>query len=151
MKGLVKILPFCEDPALLEQTLDFKITLKNSMGKYMLAEIEDVNDRTAAEALRNTALFVTRDQLPKIDDDDIFYFEDLIGRPCVDESGVEIGVVKAVENFGAGDLLEVRLNSGQEVLIPFTDEYIPDVGETITLRNFEQFTQTSLRGGLPPA
>ncbi|HOO82797.1 MAG TPA: ribosome maturation factor RimM [Alphaproteobacteria bacterium] len=138
VKGLVKLLPFCEDPALLEQALDFKITLKNPMGKYMLAEIEGVKDRNAAEALRNTELFVTRDQLPEIDDDDTFYFEDLIGMTCVDENGMEIGHVKAVENFGAGDLLEVQLKSGQEVLLPFTDEYVPEIGETVTIRNYER-------------
>ncbi|MCB9982076.1 MAG: 16S rRNA processing protein RimM [Rhodospirillales bacterium] len=151
VKGLVKILPYCEDVSLIEQAANFKITLKNPNGKYILAAIEGVNDRDSAEALAGTDLTVDRSTLPAIEEDDTYYIDDLVGLIAVDESGAEVGTVKAVLNFGAGDLLEIRLKGGQEVLIPFTDEYVPDVGEAITLRNFEQFTQTSLRGSLPPA
>lgn len=137
VKGLVKILPFGEDPALLEQVSDFRIKLKNSLGKHILAEIEGVHDRTGAEELKGTDLYISRDQLPEIEDEDTFYYQDLVGLPTVDEDGNPNGKVKAVLNFGAGELLEVRMSNGEEILIPFTDEYVPVVADTITIRNYE--------------
>ncbi|MEZ5813244.1 MAG: ribosome maturation factor RimM [Alphaproteobacteria bacterium] len=137
VKGLVKILPYGEDTGLLEQAEGFKITLKNPMGKFILAEIEGVSDRDAAETLRNTELFIARDKLPEIKDADTFYYEDLVGLKAVDEDGSEIGKITAIENFGAGELLEIRLTSGQEVLVPFTGEYVPEVTETVTIRNYK--------------
>jgi len=137
VKGLVKLLPYGDDPALLEQVKEFKITLKNGLGKYILAEIEGIHDRNAAENIKGTELFINRDKLPEIEDDDIFYYEDLVGLQTVDEAGNPNGKVKAVLNFGAGELLEVRLKNGQEILIPFTDEYVPNVSDTITIRNYE--------------
>jgi 16S rRNA processing protein RimM len=137
VKGLVKILPYGEDTGLLEHAEGFKITLKNPMGKFILAEIEGVSDRDAAEALRNTELFIARDKLPEIKDADTFYYEDLLGLKAVDEDGSEIGKITAIENFGAGELLEIRLTSGQDVLVPFTGEYVPEVNETVTIRNYK--------------
>jgi 16S rRNA processing protein RimM len=107
------------------------------MGKFILAEIEGVSDRDAAEALRNTELFIARDKLPEIKDADTFYYEDLLGLKAVDEDGSEIGKITAIENFGAGELLEIRLTSGQDVLVPFTGEYVPEVNETVTIRNYK--------------
>ena len=130
VKGLVKILPLCEDHSLLEQALEHKIKIKSSAGKHLLAEIEGIASREAADALRNTELHITRDQLPDITDNNTFYYEDLIGLTCVDENGDEIGKVIAVQNFGAGDLLEVQPPSGQSILVPFTDETIIQVNES---------------------
>lgn len=141
VKGLVKILPYGENPALLEQVSDFKITLKNPMGKYYLAEIEGVSNRDEAEALKGVELFIARDGLPDPDDGE-FYYEDLTGLKCVEENGAELGHIKAVLNFGAGELLEVRLKNGQDVLIPFTDEYVPDVDiehNCVTILDIEKF------------
>ena len=137
VKGLVKILPLCEDHSLLEQALEHTIKIKSSAGKHLLAEIEGVASREAAEGLRHTELHITRDQLPEITDEGTFYYEDLVGLACVDENGAEIGKVMAVQNFGAGELLEIRLQDGQDVLIPFTDEYVPNVGDKVTIRNYE--------------
>lgn len=139
VKGLVKIHPYCEDHALLEQAQDHKITIKSSAGKHLLGSVEGVHDRDAADALRNTELFITRDKLPEIEEDGAFYYEDLIGLKCVDESGTDIGKVIAVENYGAGDLLEIKPLSGHSFLIPYNDEFVPDVGETVTLKDYESF------------
>lgn len=148
VKGLVKILPFCEDVSLIEQAEGFKITLKNPTGKYILAAVEGVNDRTAAEALAGTDLTVDRSALPAIDEDDTYYIDDLVGMRAVDETGAEIGRIKAVLNFGAGDLLEVRLKNGQEALIPFTDEYVSSVESDITLlNNYKIFLQEDGKTG----
>ncbi len=137
VRGLVKIHPYCEDVSLIEQSEGFKIKIKSSGGKHLLAEVEGVADRDAADAIKNTELFISKDMLPKIEGQDTFYYEDLVGLKAIDENGKDIGKVIAVENYGAGELLEVRLLSGQDVLVPFTNEYIPDVSDAVTLRNYE--------------
>lgn len=138
VKGLVKILPYGEDLSLLEQVEGYKITLKNPQGKFMLAQVEGVNDRDAAEALRGIELFITRDKLPEIEDDGSYYYEDLIGLTALDEHEEEIGKVIAVHNFGAGDLLEIQPTGGTSYMIIFNDENVPEVrldkGEVLTLR-----------------
>lgn len=137
VRGLVKIHPFCEDISLLEQSENLKIKIKSSAGKHLLAEAEGCTSREEAEAIKGTELFISRDKLPEIEDEDTYYFEDLVGLKAVDENGTEIGKVISVQDFGAGALLEIRLLSGQDVLVPFIDEYIPDVSDAVTLRNYE--------------
>lgn len=87
-------------------------------GKTAVARLEGVNGRSAAEALRGSLVEVDRSSLPPLDDGE-YYHADLIGLPAVDGQGNPIGSVVAVENYGAGDLLEVQLESGKTSLIPF--------------------------------
>jgi len=89
-------------------------------GKTAIARFEGVFDRSAAEALRGSLVEIDRDQLPPLEEGE-YYHADLVGLPCVDESGTTLGTVMAVENFGAGDLLEVVRADGQRSLIPFRD------------------------------
>lgn len=86
--------------------------------KSPTARLEGIADRSAAEALRGTLIEVERDALQPLEDGE-YYHADLIGLPCVDQSGAPAGRVVAVENFGAGDLLEVELAGGKRSLIPF--------------------------------
>ncbi|NJC06169.1 16S rRNA processing protein RimM [Sphingomonas kaistensis] len=86
--------------------------------KSPTARLEGVADRTAAERLRGTLIEVERDALPPLDDGE-YYHSDLLGLACVGPDGAAIGTVSAVENFGAGDLLEVELDGGRKSLIPF--------------------------------
>ena len=137
VKGLVKIHPFCEDPELIEQVSDFEITIKSITAKHILADIKDINDKEAADTLRGTELFIARDQLPEIEDDGEYYIEDLIGMTAVNENGEMVGKIKAVLNFGAGELLEIRLKNGQELLVPFTDQYVPDIADKVIIRDYE--------------
>ena len=139
VKGLVKILPYGEDINLIEQVEDYKITLKNPMGKYVLAEIKGVSSREDAESIQGTELFISRDKLPEIEEDDTYYIEDLIGLKTIDENGAEIGSVIAVHNFGAGDLLEIQPISGQAFLLPFNEETIVSVDTMITLKQYEHY------------
>jgi 16S rRNA processing protein RimM len=86
--------------------------------KSPMARLEGVADRSAAEALRGTLIEIEREALPALDEGE-YYHSDLIGLACVDHTGAPIGTVGAVENFGAGDLLEVELEGGKKSLIPF--------------------------------
>jgi 16S rRNA processing protein RimM len=83
-----------------------------------IARFAEIADRSAAEALRGTLLTVPRDALPPLAEGE-YYHADLLGLPCVDADGVALGTVAAVENFGAGDLLEIERPDGKKALIPF--------------------------------
>jgi 16S rRNA processing protein RimM len=89
-------------------------------GKAAVARIEGVTDRGAAEALRGSLLEVERDALPPLEDGE-YYHADLIGLSCVDQHGEPAGRVIAVENYGAGDILEIEQPSGKRAMIPFRD------------------------------
>jgi 16S rRNA processing protein RimM len=87
-------------------------------GKAAVARFEGIADRGAAEALRGSLVEVDRSALPPLEEGE-YYHADLIGLPCEDGDGGALGTVVAVENFGAGDLLEVELDGGKRSLIPF--------------------------------
>jgi 16S rRNA processing protein RimM len=87
-------------------------------GKGAVARFEGVDDRSAAEALRGTLIEVDRSALPPLQEGE-YYHADLIGLPCEDREGNALGAVAAVENYGAGDLLEIELEGGKRSLIPF--------------------------------
>ena len=89
-------------------------------GKTAIARLDGVTDRTAAEALRGQLVEVDRAALPQLAEGE-FYHADLVGLPCVDQSGAPVGTVAGIENFGAGDLLEILLPDGKRSLIPFRD------------------------------
>ena len=83
-----------------------------------IARLSGVADRSAAEALRGSLVQVDRSALPPLEDGE-YYHSDLIGLDCVDRGGDPLGTVVAVENYGAGDLLEVEAQDGKRALIPF--------------------------------
>ena len=83
-----------------------------------IARFAEIPDRAAAEALRGQLLSVPRASLPPLDDGE-YYHADLIGLPCESGSGEALGKVVAVENYGAGDLLEIERPDGRRTLIPF--------------------------------
>jgi 16S rRNA processing protein RimM len=87
-------------------------------GKTTIARFEGVADRSAAEALRGSLIEIDREALPALEEGE-YYHADLIGLACVDQSGQPAGTVVAVENFGAGDLLEIENPEGRRALIPF--------------------------------
>ena len=89
-------------------------------GKTAIARFEGISDRTQAEALRGELVEIDRDALPPLEEGE-YYHADLIGLPCVDEAGEPLGVVAAIEDFGAGELLEVERPDGKRSLIPFRD------------------------------
>lgn len=82
-----------------------------------IARFAEVGDRTAAEALRGTLLTVPRDALPPLGEGE-YYHADLLGLAAVSTDGDILGDVVAVENFGAGDVIEVRRASGKTFMVP---------------------------------
>lgn len=87
--------------------------------KSPVARFEGVEDRSAAEALRGSLIEIDRLALPPLEEGE-YYHSDVIGLPAVDREGKSWGKVIAVENYGAGDLLEIELEDGRCSLIPFT-------------------------------
>ena len=83
-----------------------------------IARFAEVADRAAAEALRGTLLTVPRAVLPPLEEGE-YYHADLIGLLCEDQDGVALGTVAGVENYGAGDLLEIERPDGKKALISF--------------------------------
>ena len=83
-----------------------------------IARFAEISDRNQAEALRGTLLTVPRSALPPLDEGE-YYHADLIGLACVDREGETLGHVVAVENFGAGDLLEIERTDGKSAMVPF--------------------------------
>lgn len=93
---------------------------------HALCRLAGVSDRESAEALVGTELAVLRSALPAPDTDS-YYHADLIGLAVRDAAANNRGVVIAVHNFGAGDLLEIRPPAGTSVYVPFTAEAVPEV------------------------
>jgi 16S rRNA processing protein RimM len=94
---------------------------------FLVARLKGVTDRTAAERLCNTDLYVLRERLPAPEPDE-FYYADLIGLRADDAAGNSIGAVVAVHNFGAGDILEIAPEAGGETLmLPFSAAAVPSV------------------------
>ncbi len=96
--------------------------------EVVVTRFKGINDRTAAEALNGTELFVERALLGnQVVAEDEYLHADLIGLNVVDEEGAEYGKVFAVQNFGAGDILEVSKSRGHSVDVPFTKAAVPDI------------------------
>ena len=99
--------------------------------KGVVVRVAGVGDRTAAEKLRGTKLYVARDKLPATEAGE-YYHNDLIGLEAVTAEGDPFGHVVAVQNFGAGDLIEIRLAGSKATeLIPFEAAFVPhvDIGQ----------------------
>lgn len=145
VKGLVKLHVFVEDINLLNGPLftgetgdnTLTVTPKNAVSKHWIAEIDGSNDRDKAEELRGTCFYIEREALPETEENE-FYASDLIGLNAMDESGKAIGRVIAVENFGAGDLLEIQPASAESFYLPFNSETVPEISETTIIVNIPE-------------
>lgn len=90
------------------------------------ARIEGILDRTDAEALKGTHLYVARDSLPDLEEEE-FYHADLVGLRVKSVDGDDVGIVAAVYDFGAGDILEIERNKEPPLIVPFTRDAVPEV------------------------
>ncbi|MDZ4376397.1 MAG: ribosome maturation factor RimM [Phenylobacterium sp.] len=136
VRGEVRITTFTADPLAL---LDYKTLVREDgspgltltsgrMAKGgVVVRAKEVETRDQAEALRGLKLFIPRDSLPEPDEDE-FYVTDLIGLAVQTVEGEALGIVKAVQDFGAGDLLEITPSEGGATwYLPFTRAAVPEV------------------------
>ena len=137
VRGEVKLRSFTEDPpafasyGLLESEdgkRRFEIETLRPAKDHFVARIAGVADRDAAAKLTNVKLYVPRDRLPPVADDDTYYHSDLIGLAVVTADGTALGTVKAVLNYGAGDIIEIATADGTPpLMVPFTSAAVPTV------------------------
>mgnify|MGYP001277177848 FL=1 len=97
-----------------------------------IARFVEVADRNAAEAMRGTELTVPREALPPLAEGE-YYHADLIGLPCVSTEGEDLGKCVAVENFGAGDVIEIERPDAKRFMVPMKVEAVPEWGEKIVI------------------
>ena len=105
----------------------FEIAQLRVTAKGVVVRFKGISDRTAAEALRGLDLYVEWSALPEARDGE-YYHVDLIGLEAVSTEGVVVGRVIAVQNFGAGEMLEIKRPDAKETeYVPFTDTFVPAV------------------------
>ncbi len=140
IKGAIRVKSFTHDPkAIADYSLirgdkdggGLKLSLIRPDKGGFIAAVDGIADRNAAEGLKGLKLYVMRRDLPKPSEEE-FYHHDLIGLKVLDDQGQERGTVKAVENFGAGELLELALEEpvkdmGRDILVPFTRALVPEI------------------------
>lgn len=135
VKGEVRITAYTDDPVALvgygelkraDGTAALTLTTGRPHQGALVARASEVATREDAEALRGLELFVPRDVFPPPDDGE-YYLADLVGLAAVTPSGAPLGRIKSVQNFGAGDLLEVAPDVGATWWSPFTLEAVPEV------------------------
>jgi 16S rRNA processing protein RimM len=133
VRGEVRLKSFTEDPLSVTRygALEsedgkqrFEIEAVRPAKDMLVARLKGVSDRNEAEALKNIRLYVARDKLPKPDADE-FYYADLVGLVAQTQNGETLGTVKAIHNFGAGDLLEIEPASGATIMLPFNETTVP--------------------------
>lgn len=90
------------------------------------ARIAGIDDRTDAEALKGTHLYVSRELLPDLEEEE-FYHADLVGLRVISVDGEDIGTVTAVHDFGAGDVVEIARDQGSTIIVPFTRDTVPEI------------------------
>ncbi|TKT82848.1 ribosome maturation factor RimM [Aquamicrobium sp. LC103] len=138
IKGEVRVKTFTGDPLALgdygplhaEDGRRFTLLDLRPAKEVVVARFKEITDRSAAEAVTGTALYVDRSMLPDDLDEDEFYHADLVGLSVKDETGEAIGKVASIQNFGGGDIVEVKLAGGRAVMVPFTLAAIPTVSVT---------------------
>ncbi len=107
---------------------DGALTLKKVRSDHKggaVARFAEVTDRTAAEKLRGTVLTVPRSAMPSLEDGE-YYHADLIGLAAVSPGGEPLGTIVGIENYGAGDILEIEQPNRTRAMVPMTAEAVPE-------------------------
>lgn len=134
IKGEVRIKTYTADPLALadynplkaKDGRSFEVSAVRPQGTVVVARLKGVIDRNQAEALNGVELYAARAALPEEDDGEFFH-DDLVGLAVKDETGASVGRVKAVHNFGGGDILELERPGHPSVMIPFSHAAVPVV------------------------
>lgn len=136
LRGEVRVKSYTEDPLAIGQygTLydnagnPFEVLDVRAQKNMAVIRFRGINDRTAAEKLNGTDLYVDRDTLDDEDlDEDEFFYADLEGLEARDEAGTSWGTVTAIFDFGAGDILELTQKGKRAQLIPFTEASVLEI------------------------
>lgn len=131
IKGAVKIKTFTEKPEnvslygeLINGDESYEIeSISVVSANLIIAKLRYINSRDEAELLRNKKLYVAQDRLPKLDNENEFYQNDLINMEVRLENNTPYGYVKSIYNFGSGDILEILVTSTKKsVMLSFTKE-----------------------------
>jgi len=135
VKGEVRLTAYTADPMALLEYRDLRrengvagLTLASGRPHKggLVVRAEEVETREQAEALRGLRLYIPRDALPHTEEDE-YYLVDLIGLAVRTADGEALGVVRQVQDFGAGDLLEIQPEVGASWWLPFTRDAVPEV------------------------
>jgi 16S rRNA processing protein RimM len=135
VRGEARVKSFTADPLAFasygpleteDGTRRFRLRVTRPIPNGFAARLDGVSTREEAEALKGARLYAPRSALPKLPDDE-FYHADLLGLAVFDAGGAPLGKVAAVQNFGAGDFLEIAQPGGKTLLLPFTMAAVPTV------------------------
>ncbi|MGN1062927.1 MAG: ribosome maturation factor RimM [Alphaproteobacteria bacterium] len=133
VKGAVKVKPYLTDGTILAKLNPltdkngriFELVGAHKHGETLIAFIKGITNRTTAESLRGISLYADRCKFPQTQEDE-FYYCDLVGLTVL-RAGEPFGVVTAVNNYGAGDILEIKQKDGKVMDFAFTDAVFPQV------------------------
>jgi len=125
--GEVRLKVFADDLSPFTRFNDGALTLTSLRpgNNGAIARFAEIRDRNGAEAMRGTTLTVPRSELPPLAEGE-YYHADLIGLPAVTPTGEPLGTVVAVDNFGAGDVIEVERPTGKRFMVPMRPEAVPE-------------------------
>lgn len=125
--GEVRLKVFADDLVSYKSFNNGALTLKSlrAGSNGAIARFAEVADRNAAEALRGTQLTVPRSALPPLEDGE-YYHVDLLGLPAVSDAGDALGKVVAIDNYGAGDVIEIERPDGKRFMVPMRPEAVPE-------------------------
>ena len=135
VRGEIRITPYTAEPTALLDYRDLQredgsaaltLTGGRASGDGLIARAQEVATREEAQALKGLGLFFPRSRLPEPEEDE-FYLADLIGLAAVAPDGTPLGRVKSVQNFGAGELLEIEPPGGATWYAPFTMANVPEI------------------------
>ncbi len=143
IRGEVKVKSYTENPkdiarygpVILKDDRSLTFVQVRETAKGLIIKFKEVPDRNMAETLKSEGLFVPREALP--DEGDGEYFDDLLNMPVAYyENKVKIGIVLGVFDTQAHSVIEVKLDTGKIILLPFTDDVVEEVTDTVFLTSW---------------
>ena len=132
LKGEVKVYNYSDEGRfdmlenILVEDIEYKIEKVRYQGNMVILKLKGVNDRNAAEALKNQYIYIWESDLPELDED-TYYIRDLIGMTIIDDNGTTIGLLCDVIQGTAQDLYEIKLKNGKLGYIPAVAEFVKDI------------------------
>lgn len=141
VRGEVKLWPFTEDPMAVidygplsskDGARQFEVVRARIAKDHLVAVLKGIATREDAERVNGVELYIARDRLPPTEAGE-YYHADLIGLSAVSTDGSALGTCVAVDNFGAGDVLEIQRPNGKRFMVPMRVEAVPEWGEHLVI------------------